>query len=53
MTAKFRVGTWIGSWSTMTSVEKKRKKAGGLELQLYINCFVPVLLIFDAYTMVI
>ena len=25
MTAKFRVGTWIGSWSTMTSVEKKGK----------------------------
>lgn len=31
MTAKFRVGTWIGSWNTMTSV-KKKKKTGGLEL---------------------
>lgn len=26
MTAKFRVGTWIGSWNTMTSVKKKEKR---------------------------
>ena len=25
MTAKFRVGTWIGSWNTMTTVKKKKK----------------------------
>lgn len=32
MTAKYKVGIWIGFWNTVTLVKKTKTKTGGLVL---------------------